>query len=129
MVNRPRKRPQAEIDIFSIWHFIADDSVKAADALINRIEQAFDMLAQTPLAGRARNDLAVKLRSFPVGSYIIFYLPVSDGIEVVRVMNGRQDIDADDSARVALVRPDHQIVAVDHFRAAADAEDDHHVRR
>ena len=48
------------------------------------------------MAGRARNDLAFNLRSFPVGSYIIFYLPLSDGVEVVRVMNGRQDIDADD---------------------------------
>lgn len=36
------------------------------------------------------------LRSFPVGSYLIFYVPLPDGIEVVRVMSGRQDIDADD---------------------------------
>ena len=56
------------------------------------------MLAETPLAGRARDDLAVNLRSFPVGRYIIFYTPVSDGVEVVRVMNSRQDIDADDVA-------------------------------
>jgi toxin ParE1/3/4 len=27
---------------------------------------------------------------------VIFYIPLPDGIEVVRVMNGRQDIDADD---------------------------------
>lgn len=36
------------------------------------------------------------LRSFPVGSYLVFYVPASDGIEIVRVMSGRQDIDADD---------------------------------
>jgi toxin ParE1/3/4 len=98
MANRPRKRPQAESDITSIWQFIADDNVKAADALIDRIEAAFDMLAETPLAGRARNDLGSNLRSFPLRSYVIFYVPVSDGIEVVRVMHGRQDIDADDMA-------------------------------
>jgi toxin ParE1/3/4 len=98
MANRPRKSPRAEIDIASIWQFIADDSVRAADALLDRIEDAFDMLAQTPLAGRARNDLTSKLRSFPIESYIIFYVPVSDGIEVVRVMHGRQDIDATDMA-------------------------------
>ena len=40
----------------------------------------------------------MNVRSFPVRSYVIFYLPVSDGIEVVRVMNGRQDIDSDDMA-------------------------------
>jgi toxin ParE1/3/4 len=98
MANRPRKSPQAEIDLISIWDFIASDSLKAADALLERIEEAFDMLAQTSLAGRARNDLAAKLRSFPVGSYVIFYVPVPDGIEVVRVMSSRQDIDADDMA-------------------------------
>jgi toxin ParE1/3/4 len=40
--------------------------------------------------------LATNLRSFPVGSYVIFYVPQSDGVEVVRIMNGRQDIDAND---------------------------------
>jgi plasmid stabilization system protein ParE len=29
-------------------------------------------------------------------NYIIFYLPLSDGIEVIRVLHGRQDIDSDD---------------------------------
>jgi len=96
MANRPRKSPQAEIDITSIWNYIATDNVKAAETLIDRIERAFDMLAEQPLAGRARSELAANLRSFPVGSYVIFYFPVSDGVEVVRVMSGRQDIDADD---------------------------------
>jgi toxin ParE1/3/4 len=96
MANSPRKSPQAEIDITAIWDFIAADSIKAADGLINRIDRAFDMLADTPLAGRSRDELRPNLRSFPVGNYIIFYVPLPDGVEVVRVMNGRQDIDADD---------------------------------
>jgi len=96
MANRPRKRPQAEIDITAIWNYIAADNVKAADSLIDRIERTFDLLAEQPLAGRARSDLARNLRSFPVGSYVIFYFPVSDGVEIIRVMSGRQDIDADD---------------------------------
>jgi toxin ParE1/3/4 len=96
MTNRPYKRPQAEIDVASIWNFIADDSVKAADALLERIEAAFDMLAQNPFAGRARDELTANLRNFPVASYLVFYVPVSDGIEVVRVMSGRRDITSDD---------------------------------
>jgi toxin ParE1/3/4 len=83
MPNSARKSPQTEIDLTSIYNFIADDSVKAADAWLERIEATFDMLAETPLAGRARDDLAPSLRSFPVGRYIIFYIPVSDGVEVV----------------------------------------------
>ena len=53
MPNRPRKSPQAEIDLALIWEFIADDTVRAADALLERIEGTFDMLAETPLIGRA----------------------------------------------------------------------------
>ena len=96
MANRPRKSPQAEFDLTLIWDFIAHDNIRAADALLVRIEAAFDMLAANPLAGRARDDLAPKIRSFPVGSHIIFYRPLSDGIEVGRVLHGRHDIDADD---------------------------------
>jgi toxin ParE1/3/4 len=96
MANRPYKSPQAEVDLFAIWNFIAADSVRAADTLIDRIDATFDMLADNPFAGRARGDLHKNLRSFPVGNYVIFYVPISDGIEVVRVMHGRQDIDADD---------------------------------
>jgi len=96
MANKPFKSPHAEIDVAAIWEFIAADNVRAADALLARIESAFDMLADTPFAGRARSDLAAKLRSFPVGNYIIFYVPIVGGIEVIRVMHGRQDIDADD---------------------------------
>jgi toxin ParE1/3/4 len=61
-----------------------------------RIGQVFKMLVQNPLAGRERPDLQRGLRSFPVGSYLVFYVPASDGVEIVRVMHGRQDIGSDD---------------------------------
>jgi toxin ParE1/3/4 len=94
--NRFRKREQVDVDLDSIWSFIAADSVDAAHRQIDRIGGVFEMLVQNPLAGRQRGDIRRGLRSFPVGTYVIFYVPLPDGIEVVRVMHGRQDIDADD---------------------------------
>jgi len=49
--------------------------------------------------GRAREELAASLRSFPFGRYVIFYVPFEDGIDVVgidvvRVLHGARDIDA-----------------------------------
>jgi toxin ParE1/3/4 len=96
MANRFRKRQQADHDLDAIWSFIAADNVSAAHKLLDRIGQVFEMLLENPQAGRERPDLRQNLRSFPIGNYVIFYTPVSNGIEVVRVMNGRQDIDADD---------------------------------
>jgi len=96
--NRFRKLPRADLDLDSIWNFIAADDIQAADRQINRIGQVFQMLVENPLAGRERPELRKDLRSFPVGSYVVFYVPLSDGIEVARVMNGRQDTDPDDMA-------------------------------
>jgi toxin ParE1/3/4 len=96
--NRFRKLPQADRDLDSIWDYIAADSMGAANRQIDRIGEVFEMLTQNPLAGRERRELRQGLRSFPVGGYVIFYIALVDGIEVVRVMNGRQDIGADDVA-------------------------------
>jgi toxin ParE1/3/4 len=76
----------------SIWARIALDNIKAAEELLDRFSAAFEMLVQNPQAGRARPDPGANLRSFAVANYIIFYLPQSDGIAIVRVMHGRQDI-------------------------------------
>jgi toxin ParE1/3/4 len=96
VANKFRKLPQADLDLDSIWAFIAADNVTAANRLIDRIGGVFEMLVESPLAGCERPELQINLRSFPVGNYIIFYRVLPDGVEVVRVMNGRRDIDADD---------------------------------
>ena len=96
MANKFRKREQVDRDLDAIWNFIAADNVGAADKLIGRVGEIFEMLTQNPLAGRERTDLRRGMHSFSVRSYVIFYLPLPDGIEVVRVMHGQQDIDADD---------------------------------
>jgi toxin ParE1/3/4 len=89
-----RRRARADLD--AIWNYIATDSNKAADAMLERIRSVYKMLVQNPLAGRQRPDLEPNLRSFAVDNYIVFYIPRSAGIEVVRVVHGRQDISPDD---------------------------------
>ncbi|MGH7989069.1 MAG: type II toxin-antitoxin system RelE/ParE family toxin [Limisphaerales bacterium] len=44
-----------------------------------------------PLLGREREELLPRLRSFPVSRYVIFYRPMENGIEVVRVLHGARD--------------------------------------
>ncbi|MEI7824063.1 MAG: type II toxin-antitoxin system RelE/ParE family toxin [Chlorobiaceae bacterium] len=50
-------------------------------------------MADSPHIGRSRTELLAGLSSFPFGRYIIFYLIIPDGIEVVRVLHGTRDID------------------------------------
>jgi toxin ParE1/3/4 len=50
------------------------------------------MLVSNPGMGRKRDSLALNLRSFPVGNYLIFYRPINQGIEVIRILHGARDI-------------------------------------
>ena len=86
-------QPRAKTDLAEIWEFIADDSDAHADAFIDLIDQKFQVLAQQPGIGRRRDELADGLRSFPVGRYVIFYLTVPGGVQIVRVLHGARDLE------------------------------------
>jgi toxin ParE1/3/4 len=86
-------RPRASADLAEIWAFIAEDSIKHADKFAALIDGHFQGLARRPQMGRSRSELAPDLRSFPVGQYVIFYLPLPKGIEIVRVLHGARDIE------------------------------------
>jgi toxin ParE1/3/4 len=87
---------QAAEDLEDIWLNVAVDNVDAADKLLDTVGAAAALLAKQPLMGRARPELANDLRSWPVGRYLLFYLPLRDGIEVVRVLHGARDLAPDD---------------------------------
>lgn len=59
------RRPLAETDILEIWDYIADDSLTAADRWVDHLDEQFRMLATQPMMGRARDELAPGVRSFP----------------------------------------------------------------
>jgi len=91
---RVTRRPLAEADILEIWDYIVDDSLAAADRWVDRLDVQFRLLAAQPMMGRARDELAPGVRSFPFGRYVVFYVPLDGGIDVVRVLHGARDIDA-----------------------------------
>lgn len=88
-----RRRPAAEDDLVSIWRYIAEDDIDAADRLLDRFDEAFTLLADNPRIGRPRPELMPNFRSFAVGRYMIFYRPDDDGIEIIRVIHGARDIE------------------------------------
>jgi toxin ParE1/3/4 len=89
------RRPLAALDILDVWDHIADDDMAAADRWVDELDTAFSRLATQPMMGRARPELATDLRSFPFRRYLIFYLPLPDGIDVVRVLHSARAVDGD----------------------------------
>jgi toxin ParE1/3/4 len=96
MANKVVVSPQADADVDEIWLHVARKNLKAANALTDRFTQTSQLLADTPLTGRARPELREGLRSFPVGSYTIYYIPIAAGVLIVRIMHGRQLTDPED---------------------------------
>jgi toxin ParE1/3/4 len=86
--------PAAARDLIEIHDYIARDNPAAARRLLGRLEAKVKQLANSPGTGRHRDELLPGLRSFAVRSYVIFYRAIPGGIEVIRVLHARRDIDA-----------------------------------
>lgn len=86
-------RSEAEADVLEIWSYIADDSVAEADLWLDRLDERFALWGVQPLIGRSREELAPGLRSMPFGRYVVFFMLLADGIDIVRVLHGSRDVD------------------------------------
>ena len=92
-----RISPLAEADLDDIWYYIATQSgsTEAADRLIDSLARRFLLLANHPYIGRARDeDFGVGTRSFAVGNYVIVYRVEGENVLILRVAQGRRDIES-----------------------------------
>jgi len=71
-MNPFRVSAAARSDLEGIWFYIAQDDPAAADKFIQAVVSRFPKLAGMPGLGRRRHELSPRLRSFPVGRYVIF---------------------------------------------------------
>ncbi|GAT31662.1 toxin ParE1/3/4 [Terrimicrobium sacchariphilum] len=89
------RTPQSQKDFEEIWDFIADDNPNAADSLLRLLDETASLLARAPGLGRKRPEILPEVRSFPVGNYVLYYFPIADGIQLLRVLHGARDINTD----------------------------------
>jgi toxin ParE1/3/4 len=102
-VSAPRilRAPEARQDLLDIWAYIArENAPSAADAVLERLYRALEVIAWTPKIGRERAEFAGSPRSFAVRPYVIFYQPLvdGDGILVWRIIHGARNL-------LPLIRP------------------------
>ena len=82
----------ARQDLLSIWLYIAEDNLDAADILLDDIKHTCELLGQNPKMGRERTDIAEGMRYFPVKNYLILYRIIGSNIEIVRVIHGSREL-------------------------------------
>ena len=99
MPPRITKSVRARRDLLEHFVYIGRDSVAAARRFLQAADKAMASLARMPeMGGRwdARNPALTGLRVWSIRkfeNYLIFYRPVPEGIEVLRVLHGGRDID------------------------------------
>jgi toxin ParE1/3/4 len=87
-----RRTATSRRDYVEIWKHVADDDPTAADELLRTFDQKVTLLSDFPHMGRARPEIRPRLRSFTVGKYLLFYRPLRDGIELLRVIHGARNL-------------------------------------
>jgi toxin ParE1/3/4 len=82
----------AREDLRGITRYIARDKPIAARQWVNKIKAKCHLLVDHPQLGESREDLGCGIRCTYVGSYVVFYRPTAEAIEVVRVLRGDRDV-------------------------------------
>jgi toxin ParE1/3/4 len=84
---------RARSDLLSIHSYLSECSPAAANRIAVRFSQRFDELREFPLLGPDRSELRKSLRGLLVEGYIAFYMVDADRVVIVRVIDGRKDIE------------------------------------
>lgn len=88
------KQDAAERDLLEIWLYTFEHwGIAQADAYIDDIEATVDRLRRFPKSGMDCGFLRHGYRRIKIGVHHIYYQVRDDRIEIIRVLDGRQDAD------------------------------------
>ena len=87
-----RLSPEAQRDLLEIEAYVEQRAPGAADTIMDDIEAACALIGEHPEAGRVRDEIDREVRSFPVGSYVIFYYSQINPVGVARILHGKRDL-------------------------------------
>ena len=99
MSSRVVLSPKADRDIDQQFAYLVEEGgLDTAVRFLDAAEKAFQALLQMPELGAARsfaNPKLAGLRMWPIKGFekqLVFYRPVKEGIEVIRVLHAARDI-------------------------------------
>jgi toxin ParE1/3/4 len=94
-----RRRPidwsqDARADLSEIWNYYVKVAGRhTADQIVREIGDVCRLLEDHPFAGRARDEVRPGVRSIAARPHVVFYRVNNDVAEIVRVLDGRRDLD------------------------------------
>ena len=86
--------PLAQADMDEIWDYTDERwGIVQAKQYVRELQRAIETVARDPRRGRACDDIRPGYRKFPAGAHIIFFLPLGDRVQIVRILHQRMDFD------------------------------------
>jgi toxin ParE1/3/4 len=85
---------KASRDLNAISDYFVSHNIETGERLLQDFNRKCVKLMQFPQMGKSYAAIRPWLRGIPLDGYIIFYEVMDDGITILRVVNGRQNLDA-----------------------------------
>ena len=92
------RSPRFSLDLLDIYIYLGTRNLDAVERLRLAVENALDRLVLQPKMGqqyRTSSPDLPELRHWPITgftNYIIYYLPLPNGIEALRILHGMRDV-------------------------------------
>ncbi len=91
-MGRYIRSEQAEQDLDEILEYLDGQSAQAADRFARKLKETCQLHVVFPQIGASAEEFAPNLRYFTVWNYAIFYRPVGEDIEIIRIIHGARDL-------------------------------------
>lgn len=83
---------KARRDLNSVYTYVAQDNVSAAETIVEKLYRICTLLSTNPKLGRPRPEPGAEIRYIPVSNLNVFYTLKRGDILNVRIIHGRRDI-------------------------------------
>lgn len=90
-----RIRPEADADLTAIFHYsYLNWGFAQAELYVSQLTKMFARLAAEPRLGKAASARHPRLFRQSCGSHFVVFARDADGIEIIRVLHQRMDVEA-----------------------------------
>jgi toxin ParE1/3/4 len=82
----------ASRDLNEIAEYFSQNSLEAGEQFFQEFNRKCQQIVTFPNSGKSYAEIHNDLRGLPLQGYVIFYRVLDDGIEILRVANGRRNL-------------------------------------
>ncbi|NET02201.1 MAG: type II toxin-antitoxin system RelE/ParE family toxin [Sphaerospermopsis sp. SIO1G1] len=86
--------PSASRDLDKIAEYFLSCNIEAGEKLFREFNSKCQKLVNFHYMGRSYDHLRPLVRGLPLDGYIIFYRIIDDEVKILRVFNGRQNLES-----------------------------------